>query len=526
MNKYGNDVAKGLFLTREMIEDICDLTIYSLNQKARKGLCFYVSENFTEIIQKNAENGNLSYNYEDNPNILIVENNELQMTEVYSRNPLKVTYADAENRGLFENVLLTCLHLANLDLTQVKSMKYWFYGAKIDTIDFSRVNTPSLLNMHGMFSSCEINRIIWGNISTYYVTDMSEMFSDCIIPELLLSSIGTTRVEDMSEMFRGCWAVKIDCSNFDTRRVRNMDSMFYETRVKSLDLSGFDTTKVTNMDLMFSNCDVEFLNIKNFNMINVKSYEYMFSGCNAKLIAKDKVIISIYEKETKKEVKAFDYRDLPDILNAKLENLDIDMFIIETIMGSTRCELIKHLWGLSAHELCYSLGLKKEELEKVLNEMEKIANLIEICHMRLLGHVNRCRDYLKRIEDKSDSLESLSTEKNKIEYEIEKVDFSLAALKKKSEIVTVHLIIKKVAKFYNLSVEQLLSDERTTKIIHARLVAMYLCRELTGCDENDMRVPYRLRKHISFGYTKIRKDIKSDKKLHGEIVKIMKTINL
>jgi surface protein len=209
-----------------------------------------------------------------------------------------------------------------------------------------------------------------------------------------LSSLLTTRVEDMSEMFDDCRANKIDCASFDTRNVKNMDCMFHDARVEELDLSGFNTSKVMNMDLMFSGCDVKLLNIKNFSMENVETHQYMFGGCEAKLIAKDKKVIDIYKQDTELEVSDFDYRDLPDILNARLENLDVDMSIIETIKECTNCQLIKHLWALSVSELCYETGLLKEDVEKVLDEMEKIANISETSLRRLNEHIGRCRKKL------------------------------------------------------------------------------------------------------------------------------------
>lgn len=390
-NKWNNH--EPLFLRREMIEDICDMALSSTNSKAQRGLCFSICDDFSETIQNNVEKGNVSYNYEDNPNILIVENNETRMTEIYSKKPLKIDGNGENKKELFEEVLLTRLCLENLDLTSVKSMKNWFSGAQIDFIDFSNVNTPELIDMSGMFRGCKIGTIIWGKLQTSFVTNMSEMFADCEIDNLLLEPFITFRVKNMSEMFRGCTASRIECSEFDTQNVRYMDFMFEGTQVRTLDLSGFNTQRVENMDCMFSDCAAKKINIKNFNIKNVKSYEDMFFNCNAKLIAKDKQIIKEYERETGSAVDEFCYEEIDDILNAKLENLDVDMMIVDVIKKSTSCERIIHLWMLSPHELCYQLGLSKEELDSLLDEMKKISNIIGEESLRYRNHISRCKKY-------------------------------------------------------------------------------------------------------------------------------------
>lgn len=390
-NKWNNN--EDLFLTREMVENICDISFISIDSKAQKGLCFKICENFVEIIQNNVENGNLAYNYEDNPNILIIENNETRMTEIYSKRPMKIVCNGDNDKGLFEEVLLTRLCLENLDLVRVKSMKNWFSGAQIDIVDFSNINTPQLDDMSGMFRGSKIKTIIWGDLQTSFVTNMSEMFLDCEIEELFLEPFITFRVKNMSEMFRGCTAKKIDCSEFDTLSVRYMDFMFEGTQVQTLDLSGFNTKRVENMALMFSDCIAEKINIKNFDMTNVKSYEYMFNNCSATLIAKDKKIIKEYEQETGKKVSDFCYVVIDDILNAKLENLDVDVKIVNVIKKSTSCERIIHLWMLSPHELCYQLGLSKEELDILLNEMIKVLESIGETRPRYINHIHRCRKY-------------------------------------------------------------------------------------------------------------------------------------
>ena len=66
---------------------------------------------------------------------------------------------------------------------------------------------------------------------------------------------------------------------------------------------------------------------------------------------------------------------------------------VDVIKKSTSCERIIHLWMLSPHELCYQLGLSKEELDSLLDEMKKISNIIGEESLRYRNHISRCKKY-------------------------------------------------------------------------------------------------------------------------------------
>ena len=125
------------------------------------------------------------------------------------------------------------------------SLRYWFYGlSKLESIDFT-------------------------NLDTSAVTDMRYMFYDCSsLASLDLSSFDTSAVTDMTAMFNGCSSLaELDLSSFDTGSVTAMGyydyykgntterGMFgYCRSLKTLDLSSFDTSKVKDMGAMFYGC--------------------------------------------------------------------------------------------------------------------------------------------------------------------------------------------------------------------------------------------------------------------------------
>ena len=181
---------------------------------------------------------------------------------VYYYAPVAVTYLNPNSRGMFQ----------------------WF--TKIESLDFSNIDTSEVNKMHAMFYWMQnLKTINFGNFNTSNVTDMTAMFGCTFsLTELDLSSFDTSSVTQMSYMFHGTYVQKLDLSNFNTSNVINMYSMFEATsRLKEIKFGdNFNTEKVTNMGRMFTNTPVLVgLNLSKFNTKNVTNMAHMFGGMNA-----------------------------------------------------------------------------------------------------------------------------------------------------------------------------------------------------------------------------------------------------
>ena len=165
-----------------------------------------------------------------------------------------------------------------------KLMFQWF--TRIESLDFSNIDTSEVNTMHGMFYWMQnLKTINFGNFNTSKVTDMTAMFGCTFsLTELDLSSFDTSSVTQMSYMFHGTYVQKLDLSNFNTSNVINMYSMFEATsRLKEINFGdNFNTEKVTNMGRMFTNTPALLeLNLAKFNTKNVTNMAHMFGSMNA-----------------------------------------------------------------------------------------------------------------------------------------------------------------------------------------------------------------------------------------------------
>ena len=181
---------------------------------------------------------------------------------VYYYAPVAVTYLNPNSRGMFQ----------------------WF--TKIESLDFSNIDTSEVNKMHAMFYWMQnLKTINFGNFNTSNVTDMTAMFGCTFsLTELDLSSFDTSNVTQMSYMFHGTYVQKLDLSNFNTSNVVNMYSMFEATsRLKEIKFgSNFNTEKVINMGRIFASTPVlAKLNLSNFNTSNVTNMAHMFGGMSA-----------------------------------------------------------------------------------------------------------------------------------------------------------------------------------------------------------------------------------------------------
>ena len=181
---------------------------------------------------------------------------------VYYYAPVAVTYLNTNSRGMFQ----------------------WF--TKIESLDFSNIDTSEVNKMHAMFYWMQnLKTINFGNFNTSNVTDMTAMFGCTFsLTELDLSSFDTSSVTQMSYMFHGTYVQKLDLSNFNTSNVINMYSMFEATsRLKEIKFGdNFNTEKVTNMGRMFTNTPVLVgLNLSKFNTKNVTNMAHMFASAKS-----------------------------------------------------------------------------------------------------------------------------------------------------------------------------------------------------------------------------------------------------
>ena len=181
---------------------------------------------------------------------------------VYYYAPVGTTYLNPNSKGMFQ----------------------WF--TKIESLDFSNIDTSEVNKMHAMFYWMQnLKTINFGNFNTSKVTDMTAMFGCTFsLTELDLSSFDTSSVTQMSYMFHGTYVQKLDLSNFNTSNVINMYSMFEATsRLKEIKFGdNFNTEKVTNMGRMFTNTPVLVgLNLSKFNTKNVTNMAHMFASAKS-----------------------------------------------------------------------------------------------------------------------------------------------------------------------------------------------------------------------------------------------------
>lgn len=162
-----------------------------------------------------------------------------------------------------------------------RGMFQWF--TKIESLDFSNIDTRDVKTMHAMFYWMQnLKTINFGNFNTSKVTDMTAMFGCTFnLAELNLSSFDTSNVTQMSYMFHGAYVQKLDLSSFNTSNVTNMYSMFEATsRLKEIKFGdNFNTEKVTNMGSMFKNTPVlANINLSTFNTSKVTTMRDMFAA--------------------------------------------------------------------------------------------------------------------------------------------------------------------------------------------------------------------------------------------------------
>ncbi|MCX7919688.1 MAG: chromosomal replication initiator protein DnaA [bacterium] len=99
-----------------------------------------------------------------------------------------------------------------------------------------------------------------------------------------------------------------------------------------------------------------------------------------------------------------------------------------------------------------------------------------------------------------------------ITLEMAKTALSRLLTEKKVATINIELIQKRVAAYYNITLEELLGQKRTKGIVQPRQVAMYLCRNLTNCSFPEIGAAFGKRDHttVIHACNKIEQDLQTD----------------
>ena len=84
-----------------------------------------------------------------------------------------------------------------------------------------------------------------------------------------------------------------------------------------------------------------------------------------------------------------------------------------------------------------------------------------------------------------------------------------------AKFLTIDLIQKKVAKYYNVKISEMNSKTRARNLAHPRQIAMYLCRELIGCSYPEIGKKFGGKDHapVIYAFKKIAQERESSPKL-------------
>ncbi len=128
----------------------------------------------------------------------------------------------------------------------------------ITSIDFSGVDTSSVVTMMGMFAGCTaLQTLDLSKFNTSNVTNMQRLFYNCTsLKTVNLSSFNTEKVDSFNFFFNNCSALEsVDISNFSTAQTTDFTNMFTNcSSLKEIDLSNIDTSHLMSAGWMFDGC--------------------------------------------------------------------------------------------------------------------------------------------------------------------------------------------------------------------------------------------------------------------------------
>jgi len=205
---------------------------------------------------------------------------------------------------------------------------------------------------------------------------------------------------------------------------------------------GFDALKEK-----FKSVDVILIDDIQFLATREKVSEYFFTIFNLFINAQKQIILT-------SDRSPYELKGLEDRLVSRFQS------------GLTVC--------ISAPEYETSLKILKKKIE--------IQNLNEEIDEEVLSFI--AQKFSKDVRQLEGALNKLLftainfTNSNKIDIDLAKTAFNTIGIGESKKTLDIELIKIAVAEYYNISVNELSSKLRTSKITVARHIAMYLCREL------------------------------------------------
>ena len=137
--------------------------------------------------------------------------------------------------------------------TQLKSLIEYAFNHNIYDLNF--IDASEITDMSWLFEyiSCNFDISNW-DVSN--VKDMRYMFYGCHNFNCDLSNWDVSKVEDMRYMFYSCKNFNCDLSNWNVLNVTDMHSMFAMCEnFKGKGIENWDVSKVKDMNYMFNNCN-------------------------------------------------------------------------------------------------------------------------------------------------------------------------------------------------------------------------------------------------------------------------------
>lgn len=201
------------------------------------------------------------------------------------------TYPRSMRFWFFEFASLTKVDVANLDVSNLESLKQCFYGCtSLTDLDVSGWTALSerLLNLDAAFYNCSnlttLDVKAWKCIK---VQTMKQAFGYCHkLTELDFSTwhVGSSsKFTSLDETFAECLELKkLDLSGIKATNVTTLTKAFYKVnKAPEINLEGWNVTVPSNgLQNLFSNCSkVESLDLSGFNISAATASHNMFRNC-------------------------------------------------------------------------------------------------------------------------------------------------------------------------------------------------------------------------------------------------------
>ena len=248
--------------------------------------------NVTNFSQATEEQYNEVKNSLNDDNLISTDDSEepvyiwFNTNTIYYYSPADTIFLNPDSSYLFSWLTkLETIDFSGLNTSNVTSMEALFFQLNtITDIDLTKLYTGSVTNMRGMFAECnKIDNVDVAILDTRKVTDMSYMFLQCSeLSNINTVGFNTSNVTNMSYMFARCTGHHyFKLSNINTSKVKNMYRMFYDNLGDgTIELSNLDLSSVTDMSYMFfcseSKEHIIFDNVKTRDLVNMRG---MFFEC-------------------------------------------------------------------------------------------------------------------------------------------------------------------------------------------------------------------------------------------------------